>query len=129
MGIEDLAKTLLRKAIECADRSKFKKCEQATRILLSLPCNEHLFSTFNLDELEKKEALENLERVDDLYCGQMWHTVGEFEKGFKRTEYDIRKWTRNDEIEWQPRAGDSRGTKLVNANFVAARIGWGRMLR
>ena len=136
MRIEELVNKLLDKALECADRNDFEKCEQATRILLSLPRADRSAASSKSPEqntrsdnespeqkkLDEKEALENLELANDSYRGQLWLTVSEAADAFGQPAHEIKKWIELDEVEHQPRPNDKRGTKLVNSISVAARI-------
>tara|TARA_S200002703_G_scaffold130562_1_gene117856 strand:+ start:144 stop:548 length:405 start_codon:yes stop_codon:yes gene_type:complete len=127
MDFGDLTRTLLEKAIELANRYDFDKCEQITRILLSLPATESKEEENNdkpteSTEIDEIEALENLELVDETYRGQLWLTVKEVGYAFAQPEHEIRKWIADGEVETQPRPGDKRGTILLNSISVSTRI-------
>ncbi len=127
MDFEDLNRTLLERAIELANRYDFDKCEQITRILLSLTAIEKKEEKFSEEQtkptiIDEREALENLELANDAFRGQAWMTIGDICEAFAQPKHEVRKWVENGEVVWQPREGDSRGTRMINAISVAARI-------
>lgn len=136
MDLEQLSQMLLVKAIEHLDRNDLEKCDHATRILLRLhrvgnsdqiqqpkpTVVQNPKADAIQKQLDEKEALENLELANDAFKGQLWMTIGDICEAFAQPKHEVRKWVENGEVVWQPREGDSRGTRMINAISVAARI-------